>query len=572
MTEKLIVVIPCYEPPEEFEEYARKICEIAERLIVVNDGSGEKYDRIFESVAKSPNVTYLSYGENHGKGYALKMALRYCAENFSDEDVIITADCDGQHTVEDVQRLYRASVSHKSALMLGSRNFDQSNVPKRSAFGNKSIRMIYRLFCGIKLYDTQTGLRAFSVRLGKQLASVRGDRFEYEMSVLIYTKRHNINILELPIETVYPDDPRDHVSHYKSIRDSARILGVVLRNVGLYILSAAVACIVDISVFHIFVTLIFPVENAALTLAATAIARVSSSVINFILNYKMVFGGASKRSIYRYYLLWFFQLGASYGLTILFRNTVGWHLTLTKLMCDLALGIMSYGIQNTWVFEKRDKRRFFGRYARFGKKVVRLLLPKYRANVLPCDEPVVYVCRHLNLRGPVKALSQINFDVHAMVFSPFFDKKTCYRQFADYTFTERAGKKKKKYNIKAYISSRLVAPLIRSMRCVPVYRDMVNMLKMFDYSMEYLGRGESLIVFPDVEYTADADHESEIYEGFLYLGQIYKSKFGRDLKFIPIYINESSRTIDEREAITVSSYRTDKDKASNYIKAAINGR
>ena len=97
----------------------------------------------------------------------------------------MTADCDVQHDVNDIERVASTAVEHKGTLVLGARNFDLPNVPKRSRAGNTNTRRIFRLLYGLKLTDTQTGLRGFSVKLAKSFLSVRGDRFEYEMNMLI---------------------------------------------------------------------------------------------------------------------------------------------------------------------------------------------------------------------------------------------------------------------------------------------------------------------------------------------------------------------------------------------------
>ena len=83
-SKKTIIIIPAYEPPQEFIEYAKQVSKHAKKLIVVNDGSSQKYDFIFEEIAAIENVKYISYRENHGKGYALKQALRYSIENFDE--------------------------------------------------------------------------------------------------------------------------------------------------------------------------------------------------------------------------------------------------------------------------------------------------------------------------------------------------------------------------------------------------------------------------------------------------------------------------------------------------------
>ena len=226
----LIVMNPAYEPRKEFIEYARTVSESACRVVVINDGSGREYDEIFDEIAKIDNVTYLKHEVNRGKGSALKTGLQYCVSELEPESVLVTADCDGQHAPEDVVKVYEAALSHKDCLILGSRNFELGNIPPKSQMGNTMFRKAYRFFYGLNIYDTQTGLRGFTVSLAEELLLVRGDRFEYEMSVLIYAKKNRIEILEVPIQTIYPEDPKDHVTHYRPIKDSLEIFGVVLKN------------------------------------------------------------------------------------------------------------------------------------------------------------------------------------------------------------------------------------------------------------------------------------------------------------------------------------------------------
>jgi len=571
--EKLTVIIPAYEPPREFIDYAMQVADFAGGLVVVNDGSGREYDGIFDEIAKKENVTYITYGENHGKGYALKEAFRYCAEHCADDCICVTADCDGQHDPADIKRVAEAALSHPSALILGARDFDLPNVPPRSKAGNTNIRRMFRWLYGLDLSDTQTGLRGFSLDVARQLLSVRGERFEYEMNMLIHAKKNGIPVLEVPIRTIYPDDPKDHVSHFKAIRDSAKIVGVVIRNLNLYILSSALSGVLDVLVFFILSSLVLGEISAVNTLIATVTARVASSVLNFILNRKYVFGGRSKRAIYRYYILWLCQLGASYGLIFLFGNVLGLPMTPMKLAGDLLLSFFSYQIQQCWVFKDRERNRFYGPFVSFARRCARGFVKKYKSEVLPPEEPAVYVCRHLNMHGPLTTFLRLDFHVHMMILSCFFDKDDCYRQYADYTYTERRGKKKKKHNGKAYWASRAVPRFMRSVRAIPVYRGMgAKSIQTMRETVACLRKGESVIVYPDIDYTAGYERESEIYDGFLMLGQLYKRETGKSLRFIPLYIDEAEKKIREYGHITVDRFRAQRAEAYAYIKEAINGK
>ena len=570
--EKLIVIIPAYEPPREFIDYARQVASFAGELVVVNDGSSREYNAVFNQIESIENVKYITYAENHGKGYALKQAFKYCTEKYDESYVCVTADCDGQHDILDIQRVAEAAFEHPSALVLGSRDFDLPIVPKRSRAGNTNIRRIFRLLYGLNLTDTQTGLRGFSVKLAERFLSIRGDRFEFEMDMLIYSQKNDISILEIPIKTIYPENPEEHVSHFKTVKDSARIVGTVIRNLNMYILSSALSGILDILVFFILSSIVLGNVSAINTLIATVSARVASSLLNFSLNRKYVFAGKSKKSIYRYYILWFCQLGASYGLVFLFGNVLGLPMTPMKLAGDLVLAFFSYQIQKLWVF-KNDEGSFYGPFVRFIRALAKVFTKKYKSKVLPPEEATVYVCRHLNMRGPITTIVRLGFDVHPMILSCFFDKDDCYRQYAEFTFTERHGKKKKKRNFKAYAASRVVPHIMKSLEAIPVHRgmDLGSMQTMRD-SLEYLKKGENVIVYPDIDYTAGYETESEIYEGFLLLGQLYKRDTGKSLRFVPLYIDDTNRTVKEYRYISIDNFREERAEAYGYIKAAINGK
>ena len=571
--EKLIVVIPAYEPPVTFVDYAKEVAKTAGTLVVVNDGSRAEYDEVFEKIARLENVKYITYGENHGKGYALKRAFGYCTESFGEDHVIVTADCDGQHAISDIWRVAEASFEHPGALVLGSRDFSLPNIPKKSKVGNTNIRRIFKLLYGLDLTDTQTGLRGFSVGLAKSFLAVRGDRFEYEMEMLIYTKKHDVPVLEITIETIYPEDPEDHVTHFKAVRDSLRIVGVVIKNLNLYILSSILSGVLDVLVFYLLSSVILGDISAVNTLIATVTARVASSLLNFFFNRKYVFAGKSNRSLIRYYILWFCQLGASYGLVFLFGNVLGLPMTPMKLAGDLLLALFSYQIQKLWVFKNESGDRFYGPLVRMAVSVARVFTKKYKSRVLAPDKPTVYVCRHLNMRGPLTTVIRLDFHVHPMILSSFFDKEECYRQYADYTFTERQGKRKKKHNFKAYVSSRVVPCVMRSLKAIPVYRgDDVNSMQTLRLAIEHLKRGESVIVYPDLDYTAGYETESELYEGFLLLGQLYKRDTGMSLPFVPIFIDDKRRIVRDSRHVTLDSFREGRDEVYEYIKASINGR
>lgn len=353
MRTKIIAVIPAYEPPSAFIDYAKKLLSSkVDNLIVVNDGSSEKYSEIFNNLAKL-GVKIITYPRNMGKGFALKTAFSYIKDNVLEPYVVVTADCDGQHLVNDVITCAERATLMPNALTLGVRDFKNENVPKRSRFGNVATRRTFKILYGIDITDTQTGLRAFTNNVIDKVISVTGNGFEYEMNMLVSLYKLNVTFQEVKIETVYEEKQPDvnKRSHFKTFRDSVKVWGALFNNVKTYLLAILLSGIVEYGVFALCEFLIFSKFYPAVgTLFSTIIARTLSSIVNYLLNFKLVFKGNDKKAIVRYYVLWGSIMGASFGLIHLFANVLGFNVILVKLVADLVLSAFSYYIQTVWVF------------------------------------------------------------------------------------------------------------------------------------------------------------------------------------------------------------------------------
>lgn len=180
---ELIIVIPAYEPDHLLVELINKLNQYftMHKMIVVDDGSKNK-DALIEA-KELENVILLTHNKNMGKGAALKTAFSYIKE-LGTNSIIVTADSDGQHKPEDIYRVYQYYKQFNKGIVLGSRKFDVK-VPARSAFGNNVTRLLLRTFNGLKLNDTQTGLRAFGVDVLPLLLDIPKNRYEFEMTMLV---------------------------------------------------------------------------------------------------------------------------------------------------------------------------------------------------------------------------------------------------------------------------------------------------------------------------------------------------------------------------------------------------
>ena len=94
----------------------------------------------------------------------------------------------------------------------------KNNIPLKSKFGNELTRLVYKLSTGIDIYDTQTGLRAFTYKLVDMMLDIEGNRYEYEMNVLLEAASSRIKMQEIEIQTIYENNNKG--SHFHPIRDS----------------------------------------------------------------------------------------------------------------------------------------------------------------------------------------------------------------------------------------------------------------------------------------------------------------------------------------------------------------
>lgn len=360
------VLIPAYQPDEKLSLYVDDLIEIGfKKIIIVNDGSKDECNVIFDSLKERPECIVIGHSPNRGKGYALKSGLQYFMDNCHEFSGIITADADGQHKAVDAAAIAEKINSNPDSLVVGVRDFSSPSIPARSRFGNKTTSIVFKVTHGVYLSDTQTGLRGIPRSLVPQMITISGNRYEYEMNVLIDCADKDINFIEVPIETIYIDDNAS--SHFRPVRDSVRIYSLILKKPLLYILSSLSSFLVDIAVFALLNALL-PSRLSSVSilgvvmlniLIATVGARVISSLYNFFVNQRIVFkqNKNTGTSLVKYYCLCAVQTLASailVTMAIKLLNTDGGFIeTLYKCIVDTVLFIISYQIQRKWVFKSQ---------------------------------------------------------------------------------------------------------------------------------------------------------------------------------------------------------------------------
>ena len=226
-TERCVIILPSLNPDEKFDRVLDGLLEAGfQKILIVDDGSDAPHQKHFERAKTFPQCTVLRHPVNLGKGRALKDGFASALKQFPEAEGVITIDGDGQHLTRDIIACGNRMLEEKTNVVLGCRNFDLPGVPARSVAGNKTTSRMFRLY-GIKLSDTQTGLRAIPRKYLQRFCGIAGERFEYETNMLLKMKHWKIGFSEQPIETVYEDENAG--SHYNAVKDSWRIFKIMFR-------------------------------------------------------------------------------------------------------------------------------------------------------------------------------------------------------------------------------------------------------------------------------------------------------------------------------------------------------
>lgn len=351
------VIIPSLEPDDRFLKLLSDLSlQKIGPIVVVDDGSGEKYRHFFHKAESEFAAIVLTHDMNYGKGRALKDAFSYCLDKWPDMLGCITADSDGQHTPKAIVQCKDKLIENPSKLILGSRNFKvdaQKDIPLKSRFGNQLTCKVFQSLYRINISDTQTGLRGIPSKFMKYLINVPGERFEFETQMLIETTKEKIQIIEVPIETIY-DSKENHSTHFNPILDSVRIYKLFGFEFGKFVISSLSSSVIDLLLFSTFCKFLRgEFQGVSYVAVATICARLISAVYNYLINYLIVFKSHRKHasSAARYAMLAAAQMLCSAILTTMLYKLLPVHLELAvKLPVDCALFFISYVIQKRIVY------------------------------------------------------------------------------------------------------------------------------------------------------------------------------------------------------------------------------
>ena len=210
---KITIGIPAYNEEKNIALIITKLKKITDSIIVCDDGSSD----MTAEISKNLGATVISHKKNMGYGVAINSIFQKSKE--LNVDLLVTFDADGQHRVEDIQKVIEPIKNNVADLVIGSRFLDKkSDVPNYRKIGIKVITKITNVSIKKKLTDSQSGFRAYNKQVLSQI-SPSDIGMGISTEILIKSSSKGLRIMEVPVTILYSGDTSTHnpVSHGTSV-------------------------------------------------------------------------------------------------------------------------------------------------------------------------------------------------------------------------------------------------------------------------------------------------------------------------------------------------------------------
>lgn len=214
------ILIPCYNGGKSAYDFLKCVEQQLpkDQVLLVNDGSKLE----FVEFLKSLDLPLLDFSENRGKGAVLKDGLE---EGWESADWVITMDCDGQHPLESLPDFVKKLAEISPGVLIGARPFRLGEMPWARVFSNRVSTKMVEGIAKTKVWDAQSGFRAYHKELGQKKLLPQPSRFQWESEVLIHAARSGLAVSKVEIPAIYGEEA-SHIDHFG---DTMRFLKMLRR-------------------------------------------------------------------------------------------------------------------------------------------------------------------------------------------------------------------------------------------------------------------------------------------------------------------------------------------------------
>ena len=198
--------------------------------LLVDDGSGEVCARTLERLAATESQTWvLRLPVNGGKGAAMLAGFAAAWQRGYSHGLQV--DADGQHALEDIPAFIEAARREPAALICGRPVFDRSMPAVRRYGRYLTHSLVWLNTLSFSIPDSLCGFRVYPLGTVTSLVSQEyiGRRMDFDVEIIVRLHWRGVPMRWLPTAVTYP---LDGVSHFRMVRDNARMVGLQLRLFG----------------------------------------------------------------------------------------------------------------------------------------------------------------------------------------------------------------------------------------------------------------------------------------------------------------------------------------------------
>ena len=257
---KTVIGIPAYNEEKNIASILLRLKNISEYIIVCDDGSSD----LTSAIAEKLGAIVVKHTKNLGYGAAIKTIFLKAQE--INADALVTFDADGQHRIEDIDKILVPIKNNKADIVIGSRFLnDEQKISKYRKIGIKTITELTNITSGTKITDSQSGFRGYN---RKTLENIKLTESGMGISteILIKAKKSNLKIIEVPIIVSYEGETSTHNSiiHGSSVIISTLKYVAMERPLTFYGIPGLVFLIIGVS-FGLWAIQIFTIEGVLIT-------------------------------------------------------------------------------------------------------------------------------------------------------------------------------------------------------------------------------------------------------------------------------------------------------------------
>lgn len=198
----IFVVMPAYNEESTIAGVIEELFNRGFNLVVVDDGSTDETYKVAENAGRVHENQFHLYKHllNRGLGGALRTGIEAALHH--DAEIVVTFDADGQHDPDDIMKVCQPIRDGEADVVIGVRDFN--HMPDSKKFGNTVMNIITRIFYGINVKDSQSGLRAFKREAARSM-EINARDYGVSSEIVGEIRRHKLRLKEVPMKTIYTD-------------------------------------------------------------------------------------------------------------------------------------------------------------------------------------------------------------------------------------------------------------------------------------------------------------------------------------------------------------------------------